>query len=121
MENDFKIKLIMQFLNKHINRVGYKQAIKDLQYGLNIMNRKRKIFSDEKFKQIPEDGDFGVKTYSCLLNLCKYAKPEIIFRNIKKAAITNAVFDTKNDRRINTEKRIENINNDLNFQGDISE
>lgn len=118
MSESNKINKIMQFLEKHIKRVGYIQAIKNLQYGLNIMNRGRQNFPGENFIQLDEDGDFGVKTYNCLLSLCKYASLELIFKNIKKAAITNAIFDTKNDNRVNTEKIVDNINNDLNLTGE---
>ena len=105
MSESNKINKIMQFLEKHIKRVGYIQAIKNLQYGLNIMNRGRQNFPGENFIQLDEDGDFGVKTYNCLLSLCKYASLELI-------------FDTKNDNRINTEKIVDNINNDLNLTGE---
>lgn len=114
---DYKIQEVMNFIKKHIQRVGRKQAIKDLQYGLNILNKKRKNSTIEAFRQLKEDGDFGNKSYACIANLCKYYSPRTICRNIKKGALTNAIFDTKNDKRINTERKIEQINNDMQLGG----
>ncbi|CCY63115.1 unknown [Clostridium sp. CAG:967] len=114
---EVKIRQVMDFMRKHIQRVGTEQAIKDFQYGLNILNMKRKNSSIEEFHQLKEDGDFGNKTYSCIANLCKYFSPRIICRNIKKAAITNAIFNTKNNKRIDTENKLEQINRDMQIEG----
>lgn len=116
---EIKIRQVMDFMRKHIQRVGTEQAIKDFQYGLNILNMKRKNSSIEEFHQLKEDGDFGTKTYACIANLCKYFPPRIICRSIKKAAITNAIFNTKNNKRIDTEKKLEQINLDLKLEGAV--
>lgn len=110
---EVKIRKVMDFMRKHIQRVGTEQAMKDFQYGLNILNMKRKESTIEAFHQLKEDGDFGTKTYACIANLCKYFPPRIICKSIKKAAITNAIFNTKNDKRINTQRKLEQINNDM--------
>jgi len=112
-----KVQQIMNFMRKHIQRVGGEQAIKDFQYGLNLLNRKRKNSTNEAFHRLKEDGDFGNKTYNCIANLCKFYSPKIICKSIQKAAVTNAIFDTKNNKRISTEKKIEHIKNDLNVEG----
>lgn len=104
-----KIQTVLDFMKQHVQRVGREQAIKDFQYGLNILNRNRKI------NKLKIDGDYGIKTNACITYLCKFYSPRVICKSIRNAAITNAIFDTKNDRRINTEKRIENISNDLNI------
>lgn len=104
-----KIQTVLDFMKQHVQRVGREQAIKDFQYGLNILNRNR------KFNKLKIDGDYGIKTNACITYLCKFYSPRVICKSIRNAAITNAIFDTKNDRRINTEKRIENISNDLNM------
>ena len=46
---EVKIRQVMDFMRKHIQRVGTEQAIKDFQYGLNILNMKRKNSSIEEF------------------------------------------------------------------------
>ncbi|CDE88490.1 TPA: hypothetical protein CPT81_02850 [Candidatus Gastranaerophilales bacterium HUM_20] len=114
---EVKIRQVMDFLKKHSQRVGTEQAIKDFQYGLNILNMKRKDSSVEEFHQLKEDGDFGTKTYACIANLCKYLPVRIICKSIKKAAITNAIFNTKNNKRIDTERKLEKINLDMEIEG----
>ncbi|MFQ8626232.1 MAG: hypothetical protein ACLSA2_07050 [Candidatus Gastranaerophilaceae bacterium] len=58
---EVKIRQVMDFMRKHIQRVGTEQAIKDFQYGLNILNMKRKNSSIEEFHQLKEDGISVIK------------------------------------------------------------
>jgi hypothetical protein len=110
---DNNIQEVLDFLQKHIKKVGTEQAVKDLQRGLNILNGYNKKSLIEAKRPIEEDGILGNQTYSCLENVCKYYSPIVLRKYIKRGAVNNAVFDTKNDRRIDTDKKVLNICNNL--------
>lgn len=104
---------IKQFLQKHINYVGEKQAIKDLQTGLSLLNKKRRQ-SPLPWKNIlKEDGVFGPKTQTCLLDACKNYTPRVIRKYILKGIQNNVIFDTKNNGLINTRELIQDILSNL--------
>lgn len=111
------IQEVLDFLQKHIRKVGTEQAVKDLQRGLNILNGYNKKSLIEAKRPIEEDGILGNQTYSCLENVCKYYPPIVLRKYIKRGAVNNAVFDTKNDRRIDTDKKVLNICNNLSKEG----
>ena len=110
---DNNIQEVLDFLQKHIRKVGTEQAVKDFQRGLNILNKYNKKSLIEAKRPIEEDGILGNQTYSCLENICKYYPPIVLRKYIKRGAVNNAVFDTKNDRRIDTDKKVLNICNNL--------
>lgn len=103
------IQKVLDFLQKHIRKVGTEQAVKDFQRGLNILNGYNKKSLIEAKRPIEEDGILGNQTYSCLENVCKYYPPIVLRKYIKRGAVNNAVFDTKNDNRIDTDKKVLNI------------
>ncbi len=104
---------VMDLLQSHINFTGRTQSIKDLQRGLNILNKNRRQSSMKEKILLDKDGIFGNKTFSCFNNLCKNYTPRIIVKYIKKGAINNAIFSTKNDQKINTNELINNICNNF--------
>lgn len=103
------VQSVLDFLQKHIRKVGTEQAVKDFQRGLNILNKYNKKSPIEAKRPIDEDGVLGNQTYSCLENACKYYPPIVLRKYIKRGAVNNAVFDTKNDCRIDTDKKVLNI------------
>lgn len=99
------VQQILDYLKRHSQKFGNEQAVKDLQTGLNILN-KTNGNADAK---IEIDGDYGVQTHACLEGACKTYTAQEIFKNIKRAAVSNAIFDTKNKKKINTESRVEQV------------
>jgi hypothetical protein len=87
-----------------------------LQTGLNILNKE----NGNAGAKIEIDGDFGVQTYACLENACKRYPLGIICNNIRRAAVSNAIFDTKNKKKVDTKRRIERAYNNLGYaEGDV--
>ncbi len=109
LNTDNNIQEVLDFLQKHIRKVGTEQAVKDFQRGLNILNKYNKKSPIEAKRPIEEDGVLGNQTYSCLENVCKYYPPIVLRKYITRGAVNNAVFDTKNDHRIDTDKKVLNI------------
>lgn len=107
------IQEVLDFLQKHIRKVGTEQAVKDFQRGLNILNKYNKKSPIEAKRPIDEDGILGNQTYSCLENICQKYTPKIVQKYVRRGAVNNAIFDTKNDGRIDTDKRVLNIYKDL--------
>lgn len=107
------IQEVLDFLQKHIRKVGTEQAVKDFQRGLNILNKYNKKSLIESKQPVEEDGILGNQTYSCLSNICRNYSPMIIKKYITRGAVNNAIFETKNDKRINTDKKVINICNEL--------
>lgn len=103
----------MDFLQKHIRKVGTEQAVKDFQRGLNILNKYNKKSPIEAKRPIDEDGILGNQTYSCLENVCQKYISQIVQKYVRRGAVNNAIFDTKNDGRIDTDKRVLNIYKNL--------
>ena len=99
-KNDFKEKLydISQFLNCHIKFVGQKQGIKDVQRGLNILNKNRKNSSIPAKNILKQDGVFFVKTFDCLCNACKNYSANVIKKYIKKGILNNIVLIQKTEK-----------------------
>lgn len=107
------IQEVLDFLQKHIRKVGTEQAVKDFQRGLNILNKYNKKSPIEAKRPIDEDGILGNQTYSCLENVCQKYTPQIVQKYVRRGAVNNAIFDTKNDGRIDTDKRVLNIYKNL--------
>lgn len=104
---------VMDLLQSHINSTGRTQSIKDLQRGLNILNKNRRQSPIKEKILLDEDGIFGNKTFACFNSICKNYTPRIIVKYIKKGAINNAIFSTKNNPKINTNELINNICNNF--------
>ncbi len=107
------IQSVLDFLQKHIRKVGTEQAVKDFQRGLNILNKYNKKSPIEAKRPIEEDGILGNQTYACLENICQKYTPQIVQKYVRRGAVNNAIFDTKNDGRIDTDKKVLNIYKNL--------
>ncbi|OGI00475.1 MAG: hypothetical protein A2Y25_12050 [Candidatus Melainabacteria bacterium GWF2_37_15] len=111
-----KIQEVTKFFKKHVAKVGEKQAIKDLQKAINMLNKGRKDSLIEEKRPLKEDGILGEKTYASFGYICKNYTARLINKFIRRAAINNTIFETKNDKTINTEKNINKIYNNLRTQ-----
>lgn len=98
-----RISEINNFINSHKYYVDETQAIKDLQKGLNILNKNRKNSPIECKNTLLEDGIYGDKTNATLYDACLNYPTRIIKKCIFKAIINNVIFGTKNENKINTE------------------
>lgn len=67
--------------------------------------------------QLEEDGDFGQKTYEALIDVLFNYPVEVVKHYIKLGAANNAIWSTKNNAKINTDKKVENITQKLNERG----
>lgn len=101
------------FFQKHANNVGFKQTIKDLQLGLNILNKNRKNSPVKEKNILVEDGILGEKTNATFKDSSKNYSSNIIKKYILKGIVNNIIFDTKNNENINTQKLIEKITKEL--------
>lgn len=104
-ENTFQ--KIVNFIDRHIENVGYEQAVKDVQVGLTILNKCRKNSPCECKNALKDDGIYGDKTSSALKNACKNYSTRIIEKYIMKGIENNVIFDTKNIKSTDTEKLME--------------
>lgn len=95
-----KLKEIFDFVGLYSKQTNNKKAIMNLQAGLNILNGKYK-------ENLLEDGIYGNITKSCLENTCRYYNSRIIKKYILKAILTSIIFETKNNRNIDTNKLVE--------------
>ena len=107
---------LMEYFNVHILNVGFGFAIRDLQLGLNLLNKKRQnsLFADKNI--LKEDGIFGSKTCSALFNVCKNYPLSVIKKYIKRGILNNIIFDTKNNKNINSYKLVCDVLNILDCQ-----
>jgi hypothetical protein len=113
VDADCAIEELKKFTHKHVEKVGMVQAVKDFQMGMNLLKQDRKHSCVASKQQLKEDGDFGEKTFCCFLDACKCYSPKVIKKHIKRGAIKNAVFATKGNSQINTEKLVCGICEDL--------
>lgn len=104
-----KVQEVSEFYRKHVSKVGVKQAVKDLQKAINMLNKGSKDSFVIERRPIKEDGLLGEKTFAAFGYICKNYTARLINKFIRRAAINNAIFDTKNDDRINTEKKVNKI------------
>ncbi len=110
---DFAMEELARFMQTHVKKVGIKQAVKDFQAGMNLLNKGKEESIVTSKRQLKEDGDFGEKTFACFCDACKNYSPKIIKKHIGRGAIANAVFETKNNPRIDTNKLACSIHKDL--------
>lgn len=104
-----KLDKIATLLNLHIEKVGKKQAIKDLQLALTLLNKNRKKSLCQSKNALKEDGIYGIKTHSCLFDVCKNYSYNVIKSYLIKGILNNIIFDTKNNPDKNTRKMIEDV------------
>lgn len=107
---------LMQYFNTHILNVGFNFAIRDLQLGLNLLNKKRHNSSLVVKNILKEDGVLGSKTCSALFNVCKNYPLNVVKRYIKRGILNNIIFDTKNNKNINSYKIVCDVLNILDCQ-----
>ena len=100
---------IFFYLSAHTNFVGREQAIKDLQLGLNLLNKKRTNFKLKDGNYLEEDGILGEKTQSYLCKLCRNYSANVIKKYIKRGIQNNIIFDTKNKSDVDTSKMLKEI------------
>jgi len=115
-EENQKIQEVTEFFRKHVGKVGEKQAVKDLQKAINMLNKGKKDSLIEERHPLKEDGTLGEKTYAAFAYMCKNYPVRLINKFIRRAAINNTIFDTKNDNGINTEKNVNKIYENLRTQ-----
>lgn len=117
-EEDYaKISELSDFIVEHIQEVGKEQTILDFQVGLNLLNGYRKGSLIAEKIRLEEDSDFGEKTYGALIDVLFNYPVEVVKRYIKLGAANNAIWETKNDTKIDTDKKVENITQKLNERG----
>ncbi len=104
---------ILNFIEEHIADVGKEQAIKDVQRGINLLNKGKAISAANKGWKVKYDGDFGDKTKARLIELSKHYTLGVIKKYIKRGAVNNIIFDTKDNRRINTERKVNKVLDNL--------
>jgi hypothetical protein len=109
VQRKIKMKQILDYIEAHARKSGRQQAIKDLQTGLYLLNRK----NGNKIN-IEIDGDYGTQTHGFLENACKSYPAQAIQSMIKRAAVSNVIFDTKNNKKLNTERQVEQVFNNFN-------
>jgi hypothetical protein len=101
-----KISAIADFIREHLEKVGKEQTVKDIQAGLTYLCKGNKNTIIEAKKPLEEDGDFGEITYSSLAYACEHYELDIILKYLRNGAASNVFFDTKNDRKINTDEKV---------------
>ncbi|MBS4759324.1 MAG: hypothetical protein KHX03_01335 [Clostridium sp.] len=109
-----KISELADFIAIYIREVGKEQAILDFQVGLNLLNDYKTSSLIESKIKLEEDSDFGEKTYAALLDVLQNYPIEILKHYIKLGAANNAIWSTKNNQKIDTDKKVENITLKLN-------
>ena len=109
---------LAEFLREHILAVGKEQAIKDFQCGLNLLTGYKKETVLEEQVRLEEDADFGEKTFEMFMSVLDYYPLEVIKEYIKTGASNNAVWETKDDTKIDTNEFVEEISNNL-TEGEI--
>ena len=109
-----KVAELADFITTYINETGEEQAILDFQVGLNLLNGYKKNSPIEAKITLEEDSKFGEKTFYALFNILKNYSVDVVKRFIKLGAINNRIWNTKNNKLIDTDKEVENVTNKLN-------
>lgn len=65
---------------------------------------------------LKEDGVLGSKTCSALFNVCKNYPLNVVKKYIKRGILNNIIFDTKNNKNINSYKLVRDVLNILDCQ-----
>ena len=114
---DENIQELANFILNHFLTVGKEQAVLDFQVGLNLLNGyKKDSFIDAKI-ELEEDSDFGEKTFSALLDVLKNYPVDVVKKFIKLGAINNEIWNTKNNKKINTDIEVETLAKKLDERG----
>ena len=114
---DKNLQELANYIQNHVITVGKEQAVLDFQVGLNLLNGyKKDSFIDAKI-QLEEDSDFGEKTFSALLDVLKIYPVDVVKKFIKLGAINNEIWNTKNNKNINTDIEVETLAKKLDERG----
>ena len=116
-ENYQKVSELSDFISQYVKEAGKEQAILDFQAGLNLLNRYKKSSSVEAKIKLEEDSDFGEKTFAALFNVFKNYPVDVVKRFVKLGAINNRIWNTKNNKSIDTDSEVEKVTDKLNERG----
>lgn len=116
-ENYQKVSELSDFISQYVKEAGKKQAILDFQVGLNLLNGYKKSSPVEAKIKLEEDSDFGEKTFAALFNVFKNYPVDVVKRFVKLGAINNRIWNTKNNKSIDTDSEVEKVTDKLNERG----
>ena len=116
-ENYQKVSELSDFISQYVKEAGKEQAILDFQAGLNLLNGYKKSSSVEAKIKLEEDSDFGEKTFAALFNVFKNYPVDVVKRFVKLGAINNRIWNTKNNKSIDTDSEVEKVTDKLNERG----
>ncbi len=116
-ENYQKVSELSDFISQYVKEAGKEQAILDFQVGLNLLNGYKKSSSVEAKIKLEEDSDFGEKTFAALFNVFKNYPVDVVKRFVKLGAINNRIWNTKNNKSIDTDSEVEKVTDKLNERG----
>lgn len=114
---DKSIEEIASFIKSHVQSVGKEQAILDFQVGLNLLNGYKKNSLIDSKIELQEDSDFGEKTFATFLDILKNYDIDVVKKFIKLGAINNKIWNTKNNKKIDTDIEVETLTQKLNERG----
>lgn len=116
-ENYQKVSELSDFISQYVKEAGKEQAILDFQAGLNLLNGYKKSSPVEAKIKLEEDSDFGEKTFAALFNVFKNYPVDVVKRFVKLGAINNRIWNTKNNKSIDTDSEVEKVTDKLNERG----
>lgn len=116
-ENYQKVSELSDFISQYVKEAGKKQAILDFQVGLNLLNGYKKSSPVEAKIKLEEDSDFGEKTFAALFNVFKNYPVDVVKKFVKLGAINNRIWNTKNNKSIDTDSEVEKVTDKLNERG----
>lgn len=116
-ENYQKVSELSDFISQYVKEAGKEQAILDFQVGLNLLNGYKKSSPVEAKIKLEEDSDFGEKTFAALFNVFKNYPVDVVKRFVKLGAINNRIWNTKNNKSIDTDSEVEKVTDKLNERG----
>lgn len=100
---------LADFIRLYVKTVGKEQAILDFQVGINLLNNYRKESVIESKIQLKEDADYGEKTLKAMFDVLRNYDIDVVKRFIKLGAINNHIWQTKNNRNIDTDKVVKAV------------
>ena len=116
-ENYQKVSELSDFISQYVKEAGKEQAILDFQVGLNLLNGYKKSSQEKKKIKLEEDSDFGEKTFAALFNVFKNYPVDVVKKFVKLGAINNRIWNTKNNKSIDTDSEVEKVTDKLNERG----
>ena len=116
-ENYQKVSELSDFISQYVKEAGKEQAILDFQVGLNLLNGYKKSSPVEAKIKLEEDSDFGEKTFAALFNVFKNYPVDVVKKFVKLGAINNRIWNTKNNKSIDTDSEVEKVTDKLNERG----